>query len=138
LAGRADTGKPCDKFRIGVIAPYRARRTCLNRLNDSWATKPDAVEIQVGTIHGFQGDECDIIIAVFNPPPTISTDSRMFPETSRTFSMWPSAVPRDYLFIVMPDDETQGVKNLHKIAKIEKLVRSAARSANVCPVPLRK
>jgi len=29
---------------------------------------------------------------------------------------------RDYLFIVMPDDDTAGVENLHKIAKIEKLV----------------
>jgi hypothetical protein len=30
----------------------------------------------------------------------------------------------DYLFIVMPDDETEGVENLHKIAKIETLVKS--------------
>ena len=31
---------------------------------------------------------------------------------------------RDYLFLVMPDDETEGVENLHKVAKIEKLVKS--------------
>ena len=29
---------------------------------------PSEVDIQVGTIHGFQGDECDIIFAVFNTP----------------------------------------------------------------------
>ena len=31
---------------------------------------------------------------------------------------------RDYLFIVMPDDETEGVENLHKIAEIETLAKS--------------
>jgi hypothetical protein len=111
------------KIRIGVIAPYRAQANLLNRLNDSWATKPDAVEIQVGTIHGFQGDECDIIIAVLNPPPTITTNPRMFLNKQNILNVAISRA-RDYLFIVMPDDETDGVENLHKIAKIEKLVRA--------------
>ena len=122
LARRIE-GNHADKFRIGVIAPYRAQANLLNKLNDSWATKPHAVEIQVGTIHGFQGDECDIIIAVLNPPPTISTDSRMFLNKQNILNVAISRA-RDYLFIVMPDDETVGVKNLHKIAKIEKLVRA--------------
>lgn len=112
-----------DKFRIGVIAPYRAQANLLSRLNDSWASKPDAVEIQVGTIHGFQGDECDIIIAVFNPPPSISSSPQMFLNKQNILNVAISRA-RDYLFIVMPDDETEGVKNLHKIAKIEGLVKS--------------
>lgn len=111
-----------DKFRIGVIAPYRAQANLLSRLNDSWVPKPNAVEIQVGTIHGFQGDECDIIIALFNPPPSISTDSRMFLNKQNILNVAISRA-RDYLFIVMPDDKTEGVKNLQKIAKIEGLVK---------------
>ncbi|MEX1027687.1 MAG: DEAD/DEAH box helicase [Candidatus Paceibacterota bacterium] len=113
-----------EKFRIGVIAPYRAQANVLSRLNDSWATKPDAVEIQVGTIHGFQGDECDIIIAVLNPPPKISTAPRMFLNKQNILNVAISRA-RDYLFLVMPDDETEGVENLRKIAKIEKLVKSS-------------
>ncbi|MDZ4819975.1 MAG: AAA domain-containing protein [Planctomycetota bacterium] len=116
-------GNYANKIRIGVIAPYRAQANLLNRLNDSWATKPDAVEIQVGTIHGFQGDECDIIIAVLNPPPTISTSSRMFLNKQNILNVAISRA-RDYLFIVMPDEETEGIHKLHKIAKIEKLVRT--------------
>jgi hypothetical protein len=112
-----------DKFRIGVIAPYRAQANLLSRLNDSWAPKPNAVEIQVGTIHGFQGDECDIIIAVFNPPPTISSSPQMFLHKQNILNVAISRA-RDYLFIVMPDDETEGVRNLQKIAKIEGLVKS--------------
>ena len=111
------------KFSIGVIAPYRAQANLLNRLNDSWASKPDAVEIQVGTIHGFQGDERDIIIAVLNPPPTISASPQMFLNKQNILNVAISRA-RDYLFIVMPDDQTEGVQNLRKIAKIEKLVRT--------------
>lgn len=113
-----------EKFRIGVIAPYRAQANVLSRLNDSWATKPDAVEIQVGTIHGFQGDECDIIIAVLNPPPRISTSPRMFLNKQNILNVAISRA-RDYLFVVMPDDETEGIENLRKIAKIEDLVKSS-------------
>lgn len=112
-----------DKFRIGVIAPYRAQANLLSRLNDSWAPKCNAVEIQVGTIHGFQGDECDIIIAVLNPPPTISSSPQMFLNKQNILNVAISRA-RDYLFIVMPDDETEGVRNLRKVAQIEKLVKS--------------
>lgn len=116
-------GNHADKLRIGVIAPYRAQANLLNRLNDSWGTKPDAVQIQVGTIHGFQGDECDIIIAVFNPPPSISRSPQMFLNKQNILNVAISRA-RDYLFLVLPDAETEGIQNLHRIAKIEQLVRT--------------
>lgn len=116
-------GKHGDKFHIGVIAPYRAQANLLSRLNDSWTAKPDTVEIQVGTIHGFQGDECDIVIAVFNPPPSISPNSRMFLNKRNILNVAISRA-RDYLFILIPDDQTQGVENLHKITEIAELVRA--------------
>lgn len=121
LAGQIQIGH-ADKFRIGVIAPYRAQANLLSRLNDSWVPKRNAVEIQVGTIHGFQGDECDIIIAVLNPPPTISSSPQMFLNKQNILNVAISRA-RDYLFIVMPDDATEGVRNLYKIAKIEGLVK---------------
>ena len=112
------------KFIIGVIAPYRAQANLLSRLNDSWASKPDNVEIQVGTIHGFQGDECDIIIAVLNPPPSISSSPRMFLNKQNILNVAISRA-RDYLFIIMPDDETEGIQNLRKVSRIEELVKSS-------------
>lgn len=121
LAGQIQVNRE-DKLRIGVIAPYRAQANLLSKLNDSWSPKPNAVEIQVGTIHGFQGDECDIIIAVFNPPPAISRSPQMFLNRQNILNVAISRA-RDYLFIVMPDDETEGVENLHRIAEIETLVK---------------
>jgi hypothetical protein len=123
-----------DKFRIGVIAPYRAQANLLNKLNDSWAAKPDSIAIQVGTIHGFQGDECDAIIAVFNPPPTISRDPRMFLNKQNILNVAISRA-RDYLFIVMPDRETEGVEHLHKITAIEALMKAGgACEFNSCAI----
>lgn len=122
LAEQIQIGQ-ADKFRIGVIAPYRAQANLLSRLNDSWMPKRDAVEIQVGTIHGFQGDECDIIIAVLNPPPTISSSPQMFLNKRNILNVAISRA-RDYLFIIMPDTETEGIQNLHQVILVEKLVKS--------------
>lgn len=124
LAGQIQknhAGEP--PFRIGIIAPYRAQANLLSKLNDSRAATPGGVEIQVGTIHGFQGDECDIIIAVLNPPPTISLSRQMFLNKQNILNVAISRA-RDYLFIVMPDEQTQDVGNLRKVAKIERLVRN--------------
>jgi hypothetical protein len=115
---------PAENFRIGVIAPYRAQANLLSRLVDSWATKRNSVEIQVGTIHGFQGDECDIIIAVLNPPPAISSSPQMFLNKQNILNVAISRA-RDYLFIIMPNAETEGIQNLRKVSHIEKLVKSS-------------
>lgn len=110
-------------FRIGIIAPYRAQATLLGKLTDSRVKSPGGVEMQVGTIHGFQGDECDIIVAVFNPPPKISVSPKMFLNKKNILNVAISRA-RDYLFIVMPDTQTEDFANLRKVAEIERLVKS--------------
>ena len=115
-----DTGDP--PFRIGIIAPYRAQANIIDKLVDSWDDKPDAVSVQVGTIHGFQGDECDAIIAVFNPPPNISANPQMFLNRQNILNVAISRA-RDYLFIIMPDERTENIENLRKVSLIERLVK---------------
>ena len=117
-----------NKLRIGIIAPYRAQANILSRLHDSWTPKPNNVEIQVGTIHGFQGDECDIIIAVLNPPPSISTSPQLFLNKQNILNVAISRA-RDYLFVIMPDDKTNDIKNLKKVAKVEQLIKAGGAFA---------
>lgn len=68
---------PTEKFSIGIIAPYRVQADLIEKL---FATVPSPSNIQIsaGTIHGFQGDECDIIFAIFNPPPYIVVLQKYF------------------------------------------------------------
>jgi hypothetical protein len=108
-------------FTIGIIAPYRAQADLIDKLMAS-ASLPVSVSVQVGTIHGFQGDECDIIIAVFNAPPSISSSKEMFLNKKNIINVSISRA-RDYLFIIMPDDETENVENLRLVKRVERLAK---------------
>lgn len=114
-----------DKFRIGVICPYKAQATLIERILAQQHVASDKTEVLIGTIHGFQGDECDIIISIFNPPFSISKYSGMFLNKQNILNVSISRA-RDYLFVLMPDDNTQGVENLYKIKKIERLIHKHA------------
>ncbi len=91
-------------WRIGVISPYRAQSEVINKLWEQRTELYPNVEVSIGTVHGFQGDECDIIIAVYNPPA-----SGLKRAADRTFvnkkNILNVAISRaqDYLFILMPD-----------------------------------
>ncbi|MEW9053053.1 MAG: AAA domain-containing protein [Neobacillus sp.] len=108
-------------IRIGLIAPYRAQSDLIDKLMASYHF-PKNVEVQVGTIHGFQGDECDIIIALFNPPPSISASKNMFLNKLNIVNVSISRA-RDYLFVLMPDDATENIGNLTMIKRVENLVK---------------
>jgi len=108
-------------FKIGIVAPYRAQADLIDKLLASVST-PKTVEVQVSTIHGFQGDECDIIIAVFNTPPTISSSAEMFLNKRNIINVSISRA-RDYLFVIMPDDATNNIDNLTLIKRVESLMK---------------
>lgn len=121
LISEVVVGQNSEIFRIGLISPYRAQASLVDKLAAS-ITIPKNIEVQIGTIHGFQGDECDVIIALFNPPPTISSSKEMFLNKLNIINVSISRA-RDYLFIIMPDDETEKVEKLTLIKKIEKLFK---------------
>lgn len=114
-----------DKFRIGVICPYKAQATLIEKLLSQQHNINDITEILIGTIHGFQGDECDIILAIFNPPYKIGRSPNMFLNKQNILNVSISRA-RDYLFVIMPDDNTEDVGNLYKIKTIEKLIHKHA------------
>ncbi len=115
-----------EKYKVGIICPYRAQASLVEKLFASSRFENTNVEIQVGTIHGFQGDECDVIISLFNPPPFISDKPEMFLNKQNILNVSISRA-RDYLFILMPDDRTENIFNLKKIQRIEKLINEKAK-----------
>lgn len=119
LAERLANSK--EPFRIGLIAPYKAQAGLIERLTAS-VDFPREIDVQVGTIHGFQGDECDMIIALFNPPLSISGSKDMFLNKLNIINVSISRA-KDYLFIMMPDNSTDNVDNLTLIKKVESLCK---------------
>lgn len=105
-------------YSIGIISPYKIQASLVDRLL-ARTEITDNVDIQAGTIHGFQGDECDIIIALFNPPPSIS--SNCFLNNLNIINVAISRA-RDYLIMFMPDDNTENVSNLRLIKQLEQLM----------------
>ena len=123
LSERLTENNPDKKFSSGIVAPYRAQADMIEKL---FATiKPsDKISIQIGTVHTFQGDECDILFAVFNAPPNISSSPEMFLNRENIINVAISRA-RDYLFVVMPDDNTDKVENLLLVKKVEGLFADA-------------
>lgn len=110
-----------EKFKIGLIAPYRAQADLIDKLMTT-VELPSNIDVQADTIHGFQGDECNIIIANFNPPPRITAHKEAFLNKMNIINVSISRA-RDYLFIIMPDDNTENVEDLILIKKVERLCK---------------
>ena len=123
LASIISKGITPEKFSIGVIAAYKAQADLIDRLISS-AKIPDNISVQTGTIHGFQGDECEIIVAVYNPPPSITNSKEMFLNKKNIMNVSVSRA-RDYLFVIMPDDKTENVNNLFLIKRMEQYIKDS-------------
>lgn len=111
---------PGIQLKIGIVTPYRAQAVMLEKLL-SHAALPSGMSIRAGTIHAFQGDECDIMFALFNTPPNIASSKELFVNNQNIINVSISRA-KDYLFIVMPDDNTEGIFQLQLIKKIESLI----------------
>lgn len=116
------TYNPEKAVSIGVIAPYRAQADMIEKLLLSEEFPPQ-ITVQAGTIHGFQGDECDMIFAVFNTPPVITDSREMFLNKQNIINVSISRA-RDYLFLIMPDDNTENINNLFLVKRVEKIIEA--------------
>jgi hypothetical protein len=104
-------------WSVGVVTPYRAQAQLVNKLLET-VPLPVNMTIVADTVHGFQGDECDIVFVLLNPPNyTISNHSGAFINKTHLVNVAISRA-RDYLVLVYPDDRTSGIHNLKLINKL--------------------
>lgn len=54
------------EWTIGLIAPYKTQAVLLSKLITSYGISKN-IRVISDTVHGFQGDECDIVFFVCNP-----------------------------------------------------------------------
>ena len=134
LVRTIDKHNPDICLRIGIIAPYRAQADMMDRLMSS-VRLPEHLKVLVGTIHSFQGDECDIIFAVLNTPPNLSDSQRIFLNKLNILNVSLSRA-RDYLFLVMPDEDTEGMDCLALLRKIEQLLKATGACREVSSASL--
>jgi hypothetical protein len=104
-----------EKWTIGIVCPYRSQATLINKMIESIDFKHE-LNVIIDTVHGFQGDECDILYFIVNPPSS-SISSPSYGAFVHKHFLINVAISRakDYLVILYPDDKTQGINNLVKI-----------------------
>ena len=90
--------------RIGVAGPYKAEIQAIAKMYSECGTMYEDVETVFGTSHGFQGDECDIMIVVANPPASgmVRAADKTFVNNQNILNVTISRA-RDHLFLLMPD-----------------------------------
>ncbi|MFK7982581.1 MAG: DEAD/DEAH box helicase [Saprospiraceae bacterium] len=108
-------------WNIGVICPYKAQAMLVDKVIAAQHIFRPKLKISCGTIHSFQGDECDIIINLLNPPLNISKSPNMFLNRQNILNVAVSRA-RDYLILLVPDEHTPNRENLYQINRLEKII----------------
>ena len=116
-------GEPTAKpWRIGIICPYKAQAMLVDKMLAAQQVFRPKVSVVCGTIHSFQGDECDIMFNLFNPPYAISKSPNMFLNRRNILNVAVSRA-KDYLILLIPDDQTEQVENLYQINRLKSIIQ---------------
>ncbi|HPG57396.1 MAG TPA: AAA domain-containing protein, partial [Candidatus Wallbacteria bacterium] len=107
------------RWTIGIISPYKAQALALEKLFGSIGPLSNKVSIISGTVHGFQGDECDIIFAVMNMPKRLGPRSFI---NNRNILNVAISRAKNYLIILTPDEQTYGYAKLSELQAILKII----------------
>ena len=103
-----------DNWSIGLIAPYKAQAVMMNKLIASFGIS-DKLKIYADTVHGFQGDECDIVFFISNPNNYRYTGhSKCLLSKEYIYNVAISRA-KDYLIILHPFFEIQDNPFINKI-----------------------
>jgi AAA domain len=111
-----------EKWRLGVICPYKAQATLVTKVLDSLHLNFKNITIQSGTIHSFQGDECDVVVCLFNPPQHISKSPNSFLNQKNIINVAISRA-RDYVILLMPDGDTPKIENLYQMTRLQGIMQ---------------
>lgn len=120
LANVISEKKPGENVSIGIVSPYKAQADLIGNLLRSFKA-PNGISILCGTVHSFQGDECNIMLTVFNAPENITDSDKMFLNRQNIINVAISRA-RDALIVLMPDDKTEKFGNLKIIKELEFLM----------------
>lgn len=106
-------------YRIGIISPYAIQSTIISKLLEKIGGGP--VEVVCGTVHGFQGDECNLVIVVLNPPRKITRSPRSFLNKKNILNVAISRARDKMIFLTRYDpDKDLNLYDLHQVRWIEK------------------
>ena len=117
---------PKKEYSIGVVCAYRAQSDAIKNLLENRPLDTTYCKVTCGTVHSFQGDECDIMFIVLNPPAECTSGTHVNNENVINVAM---SRARDYLFFILPNGQQKGFFMKNRIGKV---VSSSDRTMLEC------
>lgn len=112
------------EWSIGVLSPYRSQADLMAKMIEAHTKNSSNLTITTDTVHGFQGDENDIIFAVFNPSGyggDISCSRFLKKEYIINVAI---SRAQDYLIMLIPDDDSNGISALPLLQQLIQLANN--------------
>ena len=105
-------------LNIGIICPYLSQAQLISKLIEQMTDIPSLVNIVVGTIHSFQGDQCNVVLAVFNPPKGLRRGAEQAHINNLNIINVAISRAQDYLCVFMPSRSCDGYLNLTELRRL--------------------
>ncbi|GGF48108.1 AAA domain-containing protein [Echinicola rosea] len=106
-----------EKYTVGIISPYKAQAMLMNKLLTSSGISNN-ITVFCDTVHGFQGDECDIVLFVVNPNNTYYTghpNSLLSKEYIYNVAI---SRAKDHLWIICPFNAIKNNWHVNKLMEV--------------------
>lgn len=96
---------------IGLVTPFRAQADALEEavLRAFSADDLEALDVRVGTVHAFQGNERDVVIASLGLGPDVTANSWRFVEDPHLFAVFATRARRHMTVLVSADPPSGGL-----------------------------
>ena len=105
MAERIGLNSPKEPYSIGIVCPYKKQADSIKQMIELRDISNDSCSVHCGTVHSFQGDECDIMIVVLNPPANVGQNAHVNNQNIINVAM---SRAKDYVFFLVPDNRTPG------------------------------
>lgn len=117
---------PKAEYKIGIVCPYKAEANAVEQLLDRRPLDTDVCTVSSGTVHRFQGDECDIMFIILNPPSNVTSGTHINKLNILNVAM---SRARDYIFFIIPDKHVNG---FNKREELWSLVDDKDKTVQTC------
>lgn len=92
-------------YTIGIVCPYKQQAAAISQMLEMRPISTDDCLVKCGTVHKFQGGECNTMIVVMNTPAEITAGTHV--NNPHIVNVAISRA-RDYLFMLVPDHSVAG------------------------------
>lgn len=111
-----------EPWSLGILSPYRGQSNLMGKMIEGHPSQSPRLKITTGTVHGFQGDENNVVFAVMNPGNSNVIYSR-FLNKPYIINV---AISRaeDYLVLFIPDEGSLGIEELSLVQRLLEIISS--------------